>query len=149
MDKLNIDDCFISPLKTIPKQGGYIKHGIKSSDFGYSGFGELYFSSIACGVVSDWKRHNRMTMNLLVPIGEIKFCLHDQRLESKTYGNHCCIKLGLNNYFRLTVPPKIWVAFEGIGSYDNVLANVASLEHDINEVDREPIEKFYFHKEVV
>ena len=24
-----------------------------------------------------------MTMNLLVPIGEIKFCLHDQRLDLK------------------------------------------------------------------
>ena len=75
MGGLNINGCRLSPLKVIPKAGGSVLHALKMSDVGYSGFGEVYFSSAGPGITSDWKRHKRMTLNLIVPVGEIKFVL--------------------------------------------------------------------------
>lgn len=70
-----------------------------------------------------------MTMNLVVPVGEIKFHLaKDLNIDHFEY-----LTLGEGNYARLYVPPGIWLAFEGITSGTNILMNFASIEHDQNE----------------
>lgn len=147
MDKLNIEGCVLSPLKRIPKVGGSILHALKSSDVGYAGFGEIYFSSAEPGTVSDWKRHKNMTLNLIVPVGEIKFVLFDQRKDSSTTGNYVEVILGTRNYSRLTIPPGIWLAFKGIAASESFLVNVANLEHDPKEIERVPLKTFYFEDE--
>lgn len=144
MGELNIEGCVLSPLKRIPKVGGSILHALKTSDVGYAGFGEVYFSSAGPGVASDWKRHKRMTLNLIVPVGEIKFVLFDQRKDSSTFGNSVEVILGASNYSRLTIPPDIWLAFKGIAKSESFLANVANLEHDPLEAERAPLHTFYF-----
>ena len=145
MDKL-IEGCLISPLKIIPKDGGHVRRGLRASDIGYEGFAEIYFSSIESGFTSDWKRHKRITLNLVVPVGEITFCLYDDRIGSTTYSNSFQVTLGENRYCRLTVPPSIWVAFRGLARPTSMLANIANLEHDPDEADREPISKFDFDR---
>ena len=57
----------IYPLKQIRVSKGDVYHALKSTDLGYVGFGETYFSWIEYGEVKGWKRHNRMTLNLVVP----------------------------------------------------------------------------------
>ena len=143
MDTL-IEGCLISPLKIVPKDGGQIRRGLRASDIGYEGFSEIYFSSIDSGVTSDWKRHKRMTLNIVVPVGEITFFLYDDRIDSTTYSKFFQITLGENRYCRLTVPPNIWVAFRGLTQPTSMLANIANMEHDPDEADREPISKFDF-----
>ena len=143
MDKL-IEGCLISPLKIVPKDGGQVRRGLRVSDMGYEGFAEIYFSWIDSGVTSDWKRHKRMTLNIVVPVGEIRFFLYDDRINSSTYGKFFQITLGENRYYRLTVPPNIWVAFRGLTQPTSMLANIANMVHDPHEVDREPISKFDF-----
>ena len=145
MDQL-IEGCLISPLKIIPKDGGQIRRGLRATDIGYEGFAEIYFSSIDSGFTSDWKRHTRMTLNLVVPLGEITFSLYDDRIGSATYSNSVQVTLGESRYSRLTVPPSIWVAFKGLARPTSMLANIANLEHDTDEADREPISKFNFYR---
>ena len=147
MGKVNIEGCVLSPLKRIPKAGGSILHALKSSDVGYAGFGEVYFSSAEPGIASDWKRHKSMTLNLIVPVGEIKFVLFDQRKDSSTFGNSVEVILGTRNYSRLTIPPGIWLAFKGIAASESFLANVANLEHDPLEAERVPLNTLYFEEE--
>lgn len=148
MDTL-IEGCLISPLKIVPKDGGQIRRGLRASDIGYEGFAEIYFSSIDSGVTSDWKRHKRMTLNIVVPVGEITFSLYDDRIGSTTYSQFFQITLGENRYCRLTVPPNIWVAFRGLTQPTSMLANIANMEHDPDEADREPISKFDFLKGLI
>jgi len=147
MGLLNIEGCLLSPLQIIPKLNGSVLHGLKSSDDGFNGFGEVYFSSAGPGIFSDWKRHKRMTLNLIVPIGEVNFLLFDQRKGSSTCGNFAEVALGANNYCRLTVPPNIWFAFKGLAETESLLANVADLEHDPLEVERLPLSTFRFEGE--
>jgi len=144
--ELKIEGCLLTPLKKIPKTGGVVLHALKSSDIGYAGFGEIYFSSAKPGIITDWKLHKRMTLNLVVPLGKIKFVLCDQRDGSPTFGNYIEVLLGPSHYYRLTVPPNIWVAFKGVSESESFLANIASLEHDANEAVRAPIEAFDFDR---
>ena len=57
---------------------------MKETSAGYAGFGEAYFSQVDKGAIKAWKRHKKMTLNLLVPVGEIKFVLFDDREASNT-----------------------------------------------------------------
>ena len=74
-----IDGIKISPLKKIMVSGGDIFHAMKNSDKGYNGFGEAYFSNIEPKVIKAWKRHKEMTLNLIVPVGTIRFVIYDDR----------------------------------------------------------------------
>ncbi|MCT7511876.1 WxcM-like domain-containing protein [Aliarcobacter cryaerophilus] len=122
-----MDGVILTSLKQIHHPKGDIFHGMKKSDEGFDGFGEAYFSTINQDDIKGWKKHTKMTLNLVVPVGEIKFVVYDE--ETKEFFS---VKLSQNNYQRLTVKPNLWMAFQGIGEY-NMLLNLASIEHNPNE----------------
>lgn len=143
-----IDGVILAPLQKIDAPGGSVFHGMKYSDPGFTGFGEAYFSTINYGAIKSWKRHLRMTLNLLVPKGEIRFVLLDERSGSPTLGKIQSICLSLDkNYQRLTVPPGIWMAFQGLFAPVSILLNVANLVHDPDEVERRPLNTFPYNWE--
>ena len=123
-----MDGVIITPLKEIPHTKGNIYHAMKKSDNGFAGFGEAYFSSIKSGAIKGWKKHKKMTLNIIVPIGEVEFVLYND-IEFKQ------IVLSPENYHRLTVSPNIWVAFRGVAAYDSMLLNIANIEHNPNEAE--------------
>lgn len=120
-----MDGVILTPLKKISNIKGDIQHIMKASDPGYAGFGEAYMSSINKGAIKGWKKHNKMTLNLIVIIGEIKFVVYNE-------SNYFEIKLSNDNYFRLTISPGLWFAFKGLNK-NNSLINIANIAHDPNE----------------
>ena len=72
-----IDGVVITPLKDIATNNGSVLHAMRKSDDGFHGFGEAYFSIVNYRAIRGWKRHQNMTLNLIVPVGEIKFVLID------------------------------------------------------------------------
>ena len=139
-----IKGVILTPLKQIYHPKGDVFHAIKKSDMGFTGFGEAYFSTVHAGDIKPWKKHIRMTLNLIVPVGKIRFVLYDDRALSLTLGEKMSVEIGLENYQRLTVPPGVWMAFEGLGEGLNLLLNVADMEHDPDEVERAELEKFEY-----
>jgi dTDP-4-dehydrorhamnose 3,5-epimerase len=135
MDKV-IDRVILTPLKQIFNEKGDVFHAMKESDAGYQRFGEAYFSTIHKGDIKPWKMHTRMTLNLVVPIGEIRFVLYDDREYSATRGLYNEFVMSRNNYCRLTVPPQVWFAFQGVADEPNILLNIADMEHDPGEIVR-------------
>ena len=107
---------------------------MKRSDAGYDGFEEAYFSTINKEDIKGWKKHTKMTLNIIVPVGEIEFIIYDE--DKREFES---IKLSQKNYQRLTLKPNLWMAFRGIGSY-NMLLNLASIEHDPEESHNKSIE---------
>mgnify|MGYP000299710824 FL=1 len=107
----------VHPLKHIVVPKGDIYHALKSTDEGYVGFGEAYFSQIEHGAAKGWKRHNCMTLNLVVPVGAVKFVIYDDREGSPTRGQFEEIILSPEScYQRLTVAPRTTrMAFYGRG----------------------------------
>ena len=136
MDTITIDGVHLTPLKQIFHPKGDVFHGMKKSDPGFHGFGEAYFSTIHPHDTKPWKKHLRMTLNFVIPVGQIRFVLYDDRPQSPTSGSFMDITLGEGNYQRITIPPGIWVAFHGVGRGLNLLLNLADLEHDPEEVER-------------
>ena len=131
-----IKGIMLTPLKIISGDAGDVLHAMKRTDASFCGFGEVYFSTVNKGQVKAWKRHRKMTLNLIVPCGEIKFVLYDGRTESPTYGKVFGVVLSRDNYQRLTVAPMIWSGFVGMGKGLNMLLNIASIPHDPQEVER-------------
>ena len=134
----------ITSLKQIFHPQGDVFHAMKRSDDGFAGFGEAYFSTIAKGEIKAWKKHTEMTLNLVVPVGKIRFVAYDDRENSETQGIFNEFVLSVENYARLTVPPHVWLAFQGIGE-QNLLLNIANLEHNPNEVERKNLEEIVYN----
>jgi dTDP-4-dehydrorhamnose 3,5-epimerase len=128
-----IEGVLLTPLKIIKGDKGSVYHAIRNFDNGFKGFGEAYFSTIEKGAIKAWKKHFKMTLNIAVPVGEIKIVLYDDRPNSSTKGMIDQINLSINNYFRLTIPPEIWVGFKGISDGINMLLNIADLPHKPDE----------------
>lgn len=128
---MNLSDILLTPLPRIEVGGGDVLHAMKQSDAGYAGFGEAYFSWVSAGSVKAWKRHTQMTMNVVVPVGEVQFVfcldgLDEFRVE----------KIGVNRYARITVPPGIWFGFQGLAAPQSLVVNIANIPHDPDEVER-------------
>lgn len=131
-----IHDIRLTPLKQIETPGGKVMHMLKASDPVFAGFGEMYFSTVEGGVVKAWKRHLRMTLNLVCVHGSIRFVAYDARPDSPTFGRIQEIQLGPDNYQLATIPPGLWGGFSGISAETSILANCASIPHDPAEVER-------------
>lgn len=136
----NIDGVLLTSLKMINVPGGDVLHGMKCSDPGYSGFGEAYFSMVDPGVVKAWKRHHQMTLNLIVPWGAVRFVIYDDRHNSASHGEYQAVVLSRNNYCRMTVPPMVWIGFQGVDENISMLLNIADIEHIPEEADRKEID---------
>ncbi len=140
MSHATLTDILVTPLKRISTVGGDVMHALKKSDTGFNCFGEVYFSWVENGAIKAWKCHQKMYLNLVVPLGEICFVFHstEQKDEFRIE------KIGDNCYSRLTVPPGIWFGFKGMGTRSSLLMNVADIEHDPNEVLRKSAYEFNF-----
>jgi len=132
MGVVSLDDILVTPLKRIRTVGGDVMHGLKKSDNGFNGFGEVYFSWVEQGAIKAWKCHQRMTMNLVVPKGEVSFVFHLTN-QKNIYRTEI---IGEERYVRLTVPPGIWFGFQGNSSGESLLMNLADMDHDPDEVLR-------------
>jgi dTDP-4-dehydrorhamnose 3,5-epimerase len=126
-----IKGVLATPISIIKADGGNIFHSIKVNEPGYSSFGEAYFSEIYPNAIKGWKLHKIMTLNITVPIGKIRFVLYDDRNDST--GVFQELVISRKNYIRLTVPPNIWVAFQGLSNSNSLLLNVADIPHNPTE----------------
>ena len=139
MDKL-IEGVILTPLKQIIHQKGDIYHAMRVSDNGYQSFGEAYFSTVNKDEIKGWKKHTKMILNLVVPVGEVEFIIFDDRDKSSSVNNFFSITLSQKNYQRLTIPTGVWMAFKGIGKDLNMLLNLASIEHNPSETITKKLE---------
>lgn len=144
MDGVNIDGVFVTPLKIIANPKGEILHGMKKSDVGYNEFGEAYFSTIHKGDIKAWKRHSLMTLNLMVPSGSVRFVLFDDRKNSLSFGKFDEVIISKENYSRLTIPPGVWMGFQGLDN-QNMLLNIADIQHDPKEQENISIEESHIN----
>ena len=81
-----------------------------------------------------------MTMNLVVPIGTVRFVFCD--LLRHSFREE---EIGASNYSRITVPPNIWFGFQGMSKKLSLVLNVASLPHNPAEVERKMREEIDFN----
>jgi dTDP-4-dehydrorhamnose 3,5-epimerase len=140
MGSMKLDDITVSPLQRIKVIGGDVLHIVKNTDPGFQTFGEAYFSEVKFGAVKAWKLHKQMQMNLIVPIGTVKFVFsinlkNDYRIEV----------IGENNYNRITVPPGIWFGFKGLTQPSSLVLNVSNVLYSKDEIDQIPADSISYN----
>ena len=128
MGAVSLDDIVVTPLARIPTSGGDVMHAMKSSGAGYAGFGEAYFSWIASGLIKAWKRHSRMTMNIVVPVGRVRFVFHLDGAEAFRVE-----EIGVDRYVRLSVPPGIWFVYLRLAEPQSMVIIIAIYPHNPNK----------------
>ena len=128
--------------KKIINRKGNILRIIKKDSKGYKGFGEAYFTWINPGKIKGWKKHDKMILNLVVPLGKVKFVFFSEINE--TFRSFI---IGENNYYRLTVPPKIWFAFKGISKTKSLVLNFANISHKSDTIKKMSLNKIKFNWE--
>lgn len=134
-----LDSIIITPLKRINVEGGDVLHGIKVNDLGYNGFEEAYFSIVDFKHVKAWKKHSKMTLNLITVSGQIKFVF---TINGEIFREEV---IGIGNFCRITVPPNIWFGFQGFNeNQTNMLLNVSNLIHDPIEAERKTLDQFNY-----
>ena len=138
--KITDNKISLYPLKKIHLEGGDILHALKESDSGYNKFGEVYFSEIKFNAIKAWKLHKSMTLNLVVPFGNVLFVFYLDDEDSFIE-----VKIGEENYQRLNVPPGIWFGFKGLNESGSLIMNLADMEHNPNELLRKSIDEFEYN----
>ena len=137
MGTITLEKIKVTTLKRISVDGGDVLHALKCNEIDFNKFGEAYFSIVNFGVIKAWKKHNKMTLNLIVPIGNVKFVFFSEDLLCRKE-----IIIGESNYARITVPPGIWFGFQGLDEKLNLLLNIADILHEPTESDRVSISEF-------
>tara|TARA_A100001388_G_scaffold277565_1_gene269522 strand:- start:4020 stop:4448 length:429 start_codon:yes stop_codon:yes gene_type:complete len=137
----------IFDLKIIPTKGGDVMHALKASEESFKTFGELYFSWILPDTVKAWKKHKIMTMNLIVPIGLVKFVLFDDQVKNRRFheiviGN---IEEEKGFYKRLTINPNTWFGFKCISKCESLVVNCADIEHYPEEIVKADLESIPYN----
>ena len=131
MGKNLLDKIIVTQLKIIKSPAGEVMHVLKKAELKNWNFGEAYFTKIKFGKVKAWRCHLRMTLNLVVPKGKVKFVFYSKKEEIFR-----TIEAGINRYSRLTIPPRIWFGFKGLGKPESIIINLANIQHDPKEVLR-------------
>lgn len=135
-------------LARIGAEGGDVLHALKSSDKGYAGFGEAYFSIVNARCVKAWRRHTRMTLNLIVPVGAVGVLItsswRGDPLKSASVENHELshwgVVLSQEPYLRLTIPPGLWFGMKGLATTPSLLLNISDISHDPLEYEKVPVD---------
>ena len=129
----------ITKLKQINIDEGNVLHALKKSDSSFKSFGEIYFSLIKFNKIKAWKKHNRLTLNLIVPFGNVEFVIKTEKNRFKKY------LIGTQNYQRLTIPPGFWFGFKGIDNPYSIVASIIDEIHDPKESEKKEIKKFTYN----
>jgi dTDP-4-dehydrorhamnose 3,5-epimerase len=138
MDVIAITGVHLTDLPIFSGDPGEVLRVLRATEEDFLGFGEAYFSTVHKDKIKGWKKHREVTLNLVVPCGEVQFVLYDDRIGGTSFGRVNEFVLSPTFYKRLTVPPGIWVAFQG-REHQNIVLNVANGIHNPNEIESLPV----------
>jgi dTDP-4-dehydrorhamnose 3,5-epimerase len=132
----------VIPQKIIKNKKGDIIRALRLSSLKKNNFKfkEAYFTKIKYKNIKGWKLHKKMTLNLFVAFGAVKFVFFS---EKKNFFKE--IISTDKNCLRVNVPPKTWVAFKGIKKPSSIILNITDLVHSKREVISVPLEQIKYN----
>jgi len=124
-----------TPLQRIETSGGEVLRALRSDEEGFRGVGEAYFSRVNPGNIRAWKQHTEMTVNVVVPVGHVRFVVAtDDGFDVHDLGPE-------HNYGRLTISPGTWFGFQG-GADGGLVLNLSDILHRPDEGNGRDLDAF-------
>lgn len=132
-----IDDIKFISQPIIKVEGGNVMKIFKASYNQEFEFKEAYFSSVDYNFIKGWKLQLKMTSNICVPIGKVKFTF-----VSEDFKSHKTYILGDDNYGFISVPPRVWYSFKGLSKNTSLILNITNEEHNEKYIKKIKVDKF-------
>lgn len=117
----------INSVNLIQNESGNIEKLINFSSKNFYGFKELYISNIKKNHIKAWKKHIKMTCNLFVISGKIKFVIMNDHKNFTDF----IISEDENKF--VTIFPNTIFGFKGLGSNNSKLLNFSNCLHEDHE----------------
>lgn len=130
-----IDGVIIHPLKVIPDERGRLMEIVRADDPFFSGFGQVYLTTVYPGVVKAWHYHARQTDCFTCVKGMVKVALYDDREGSPTRGTVNEIYMGEHNACLVVVPPGVYHGWKCISESEAYMVNVPSEPYNRSDPD--------------
>ena len=140
MGKSILEKIKITPLKITQIASGNVMKALQKNELKKWSFGEAYFSKIKYNKIKAWKYHLKMTLNLVVPFGKVKFVFYSQKENIFKV-----VEIGQKNYCRVSVPPKIWFGFKGCHKNESIILNISNAQFNSKEILRRKINEIKYN----
>ena len=138
MGKNILEKIKVFKPKVIKLPEGDVLRVLRRNEIKRWNFAEAYFSKIKYGKVKAWKLHLKMTINVVVPKGKVKFVFYSNK-------KFRSILIGERNYCRLTIPPRVWFGFVGMSKLESIILSLTNIKHTAKEVMRVKKNKIKFN----
>ena len=112
------------PLRVIPDERGRLFEILRRDEPLFLKFGQVYCTTVTCGVVKGWHYHKKQVDNFVCIAGMIKLVAYDGRPASSTHGliNEFCI--GVHQPMLVQIPAGVYHGFKGLTEPEATVINV-------------------------
>ena len=107
----------IKKLKTFYSKDGNVIRVFRGKEM--KQIKETYFSEINFNKIKAWKFHKKMSLNLFVSKGKVKFVFPSKN-------RFRVIEIEEKKNFLIKIPPKIWFGFKGLSRPNSLILNLAN-----------------------
>ena len=132
-----MNKIIISKSDNIANPKGKILKFLDISSEGYKGFGEVYLSFIKKNKIKAWKINNKVTSNLIVPVGKVLIVIYDKK-------EKFVLKRLVSSAIKVTIPPLFYYGFMGIGE-NNLIINLLNKKYSKDNATNLKSSKFKFN----
>ena len=108
---------------------------LRRDDDLFTGFGQVYLTTVYPGVVKAWHYHQRQTDNFCCVRGLIKLVLFDNREGSPTSGEVNEFFTGDQHPLLVQIPPRVSHGFKGVGTEEALVVNIPSEPYNHQQPD--------------
>ncbi len=113
-------------LRVIPDERGRLFEMLRRDDAMFRKFGQIYCTTVNCGVVKGWHYHKKQIDNFVCVSGMIKLVAYDGRRGSSTRGQANEFFIGVHNPLLVQIPPGVLHGFKGLTDPEAIVINISS-----------------------
>ena len=125
-DRSLIDGVIFQSLKVVPDERGRLMEIMRRDDTFFTGFGQVYLSTVYPGVVKAWHYHNLQDDRFTCVRGMVKAVLYDDREGSSTRGYLNVFYVGEYQPALIVIPAGVFHGWKCVSEYEAYVINVPS-----------------------
>lgn len=134
-DATLIEGVVVQPLRVIPDERGRLMEIMRRDDPFFTGFGQVYLSTVFPGVVKAWHYHRVQADRFTCVRGMVKAVLYDDREGSPTRGLLNEFHVGEHRPTLIVIPPLVYHGWKCTGEYEAYVINVPSEPYNRSDPD--------------
>ena len=130
-----IHGVIVVPLKVVPDERGRLMEIMRRDDAFFSGFGQVYLSTVFPGVVKAWHYHNVQEDRFTCVRGMVKAVLYDDREASPSRGRLNEFYVGEHSPTLVVIPAGVYHGWKCVSEHEAYVINIPSEPYNRSDPD--------------